>query len=43
MSLNEVSPLVENFTDPRQLQDTLSIIKEFILPATLKNITHEES
>ncbi len=30
MALNEVSPLVDNYFDPRQVEDALVIIKDFV-------------
>jgi hypothetical protein len=42
MHLNEVSLLVKDFTDPRQLEDVLSTVQDFIRPETLKQIVTEE-
>lgn len=41
--MNQVSPLVDGYTDPRQLEDALEIMKDFILPNDLRVIDQEEN
>ncbi len=41
LSLNEISPLVDGYYDPRQVEDALSIEKEFVDVNQLKNISVE--
>ncbi len=39
MSLNEISSLVDGYYDPRQVEDALSIVKEFVDVNQLRNIS----
>lgn len=44
ISINEIEGLVgDGFVDPRQLEDTLAIIKEFVQPTDLKVIDRQEN
>lgn len=43
MAINEISGLlVQNFIDPRQIEDVLTIMKDFIQTNDLKTIDREE-
>ena len=43
MAINEIGGLlVQNFIDPRQIEDVLTIMKDFIHTNDLKNIDREQ-